>query len=265
MKKKKGKKTQRLKLGIAFGGGGAKGFAHIGVIRAFQEEKIKFDVVSGCSIGAIIGGLYASGATHDVLSELIKHLEITSIPKLFAYRILGGSFKKLICEITGGSFIEDLPVPFGAVAVDLYKGCEVRFTSGSLCDAMSASSAIPPFFKCVEVDGRTLVDGGYLNCVPCDLVKDMGADFVIGINLTNGRNDNAKIKKTLDRLFKNNAVPIANRMAKGYKYCDFMLEPDLRKYNALDFSHYNYIEEIGYLEAKRQMPILKQILKSKNI
>ncbi len=265
LKKKNGKKTRKTKLGFAFGSGGAKGLAHVGAIRAFEEENIKFDVVAGSSIGAVIGGLYALGATPDVMCAFIKHLGITSTKKLFLYKIKGGSFKKLLQNVTGGCDIEELKIPFGAIAVDVYGGYEVRLTSGNLATAMSASSAILPFFKCVKIGGQSLVDGGYLNAVPSDLARDLGAGVVLGLNLTVGRNSNAKIKKTLDKIFKNNNVPIVDRLVKGYNYCDFMLEPDLRGFSALDFSHLDQIEEIGYEHAKRNMPAIKQLLKSEGV
>lgn len=263
LKKLFGFKKGAKKLGLALGSGGAKGMALIGALRAFEEEGITFDVVSGCSIGSIVGGFYAMGTTASQMRKLVDESGICELQKLIAYKLRGLTTQKLLDQMMGGASIENLNLPYGAVAVDLVSGEEVWLTKGNLARACQASSAIPPFFKPTQIDGKMLVDGAFRNAVPADLAKKLGADVVIGINLCAERPNNYDIKASLDELYKDNGVPIGDRSRGGYDYCEVMLEPNLSGYTSVDYKRLDQIELVGYEQARAKMPEIKALLTKK--
>ncbi|MBQ7374117.1 MAG: patatin-like phospholipase family protein [Clostridia bacterium] len=254
--------NRKFKLGLALGSGGAKGMAHLGALKALEEEGFEFDFVAGTSIGSIVGALYAKGYSSDDMSALFKEV-IDGDPALVLAFTLGViSLTEVIDKFTGGAHFSDLKKPFRAVAVDADSGKEVVFKDGELSLALAASSAIPPF-KPVVHGGRILVDGAFLNYVPSDVVKDLGADFVLAVNLGKGRDLNDKIKADLDDIYPNNRVPYANRSEKCYKFADFVLEPDLSKYTSASFGSFEEMYEIGYQTVKKNVEKIRKTINAK--
>jgi NTE family protein len=177
----------KLKIGLALGSGSARGWAHIGVIRALEKEGITPDIVTGCSIGSLVGAAYASGHL-DILEKWVRELSFWDVVRLLDVKMLGGliegeslmsSFEDKIRNVN----IEELPLPFAAVATDLSSGREVWLQTGLLPDAVRASIALPGLFSPLKSDGRWLVDGGLTNPVPVSLCRAMGADLIIAVNL----------------------------------------------------------------------------------
>ena len=257
-----GKNKKDFKLGLALGSGGTQGIAHLGALKAFEEEGLVFDLVSGCSIGSIIGALYAKGYSYADMLCLLNESGLSSAEFPFSFVIGAINLTDLIDGFLGGAHFSDLKKPFKAVAVDADEGKEVVFTSGSLAVALSASSAIPPF-RPVRYGGKTLVDGAFLNYVPADLVKDMGADFVLSINLGKGKDTNQGIKRILDETYPSNKIPLAVRSKKCYAFSDFVLEPDLSSYGSASTRGYEERFEIGYATAKSAMKKIKELIKLK--
>lgn len=188
---KKREGAARKKIGLALGGGGAKGLAHIGVIKALEAAGVPIDYIAGTSMGALVGGCYA--ATKDVkfLEDLflnVRKEDVVSVSKMI--RNHDGMFfrNKPITELLESHFkdvaIEHCVIPFKAVATDVKNGDEVILEKGSLVDAVRASTALPIVFKPVEVRGKLLMDGGFVNPVPADVVRNMGADFVIAVDVS---------------------------------------------------------------------------------
>lgn len=179
------------KVGLALGGGGAKGLAHIGVIKALEAAGIKIDYIAGTSMGALVGGWYAATGDIESLEDFILHIKKTDIleVKEIVRRKDGTLFKgesvtdKLRKEL-GGIKIEDLQIPFAALATNAKNGDEVCLKSGDLVDAIRASAALPIVFAPVEIGGQLLMDGGLVNPVPADTVKDMGADYIIAVDVS---------------------------------------------------------------------------------
>ena len=176
-----------LKIGLALGSGSARGWAHIGVIRALEENGIKPDIVAGCSIGALVGAAYRGGNL-DTLEKWVRKLTFWDVVRLLDVRMMGGliegaslmaSFEDKLKDIN----IEELPAPFAAVATDLANGREVWLQEGPLPTAVRASIALPGLFSPVRMDDRWLVDGGLTNPVPVSLCRAMGADVIIAVNL----------------------------------------------------------------------------------
>jgi NTE family protein len=177
----------KTKIGLALGSGSARGWAHIGVIRALEEQGIKPDIITGCSIGSLVGAAYVGGHI-DTLEKWVSGLSFIDVVRLLDVRMSGGliegdnlmgSFHDKIAQLN----IEELPLPYAAVATDLNSGREVWLQQGSLRAAVRASIALPGLFSPVEMDERWLVDGGLTNPVPVSLCRAMGAEVIIAVNL----------------------------------------------------------------------------------
>ena len=173
------------RLGIALGSGSARGWAHIGVLRALEQAGIVPDVVSGASIGALVGAAYASHRL-DRLEAWVSQIDWWEIIRYMDLRLGGVEGERLMqafSERVEYALIENLPKPFGAVAADLHTGREVWFQDGSLLEAVRASIALPGLFSAVRHQGRWLVDGGLVNPLPVSLCRALGAERVIAVNL----------------------------------------------------------------------------------
>jgi len=179
------------KIGLALGGGSARGWSHIGVIRALSEADIKIDYIAGTSIGSVVGSVFAAGnikALEEVAVQLdwkqIAYLFDVVLPKsgLIDGKKVAGFVRNHLREIN----IEELPIPFCAVSTDLNTGDEVVIREGDIIEAVRASISIPGIFTPARNNGRILVDGGLVNPVPVNVVREMGADFVIAVDLSRG-------------------------------------------------------------------------------
>ena len=180
--------TVKPRLGLALGGGGALGWAHIGVIRALEDAGIEIDCVAGTSIGSIVGAAYLAGKIDD-LEKIARDIDWKRLLRLADVQLsgkglLGGKvIMKEFERVIGALDIEDLLHPFAAVAADLVSGDEVQLTSGSLTSAVRASFSIPGVFTPFVYQGRVLVDGGIINPLPITAVKALGADLVIAVDV----------------------------------------------------------------------------------
>ena len=210
--------TARPRIGVAFGGGSARGLAHIGVIRWLEEHRVPIDLVAGTSMGGLVGGSFATGLDAGPLTTLLTTLDWDALfgSSSFAYRNIrrkadgrafpshlefglkgglaaptalnnGQQVELLLTRISAPYHLidrfDDLPTPFSAVAVDLAHASQVVLNRGSLAQAMRATMSLPLVFPPVEIEGRVLVDGGAMNNVPVDVVRAMGADRVIAVNV----------------------------------------------------------------------------------
>jgi len=176
------------RIGLALGSGSARGLAHIGVLRALEEAGIRVTCVAGTSIGALIGAVYASGKLDALATELLafdwKRVAAFLDPVFPRSGLIDGQrVVSLVRSHVGVSNIEDLPVPFCAVATDIQTGVEAIIKTGDLIDAVRASISVPGILTPVRLDGRVLVDGGLVNPVPVNAARNMGADFVIAVDL----------------------------------------------------------------------------------
>ncbi|NVK56724.1 MAG: patatin-like phospholipase RssA [Alteromonadaceae bacterium] len=177
-----------MKIGIALGSGASRGWAHIGVIQALEKLGVKIDVVAGCSIGAYVGSAYASGRLNE-LKEWASSLTEWQTLSLMGIGIRRGGlasgqkvFDKLSSDFCASTF-EAMEKPFACVATDLYSGREVVFNTGDVGKSVQASCAIPALFSPIAYQDRWLVDGAVVNPVPVNLCRQLGADFVIAVNL----------------------------------------------------------------------------------
>ena len=176
------------RLGLALGGGSARGWAHIGVIRALEEAGLAPRVVAGCSIGAVVGACYAAGRL-DRLEAFARSLTRGRVVRLVDPRlpgsglIAGNRLRRRLLTDLGDSRIETLRIPFGCVATEFGTGAETAFTEGPLVEAVRASYAIPGLFPPVDIAGRFFMDGTLVNPVPVALARALGADVVVCVNL----------------------------------------------------------------------------------
>ena len=192
-----------VKIGIALGGGGARGFAHLGVLKALTRAGIECDVVSGTSIGALVGAVYAGGDLEG-LEKAANQIGLTDIPMLLSPTLSikgifsGKSALEMLSEYIDIELIEELPKKFAAVSVDLRSYEKVIFKKGNLPEAVRASFAIPVLFTPVLNDEQVLVDGGTREPVPVEVCREMGADFVIAVDLF-GNTPNIEATNEFDR------------------------------------------------------------------
>jgi len=182
---------RKPRIGLALGSGSARGWAHIGAIRALEERGIKPDIVCGTSIGALVGAAYASGEL-ERLEKWVTGLAWTTVLKLMDITWRGGLIRgnrlfTLFQTIYGERDISDLPVPYGAIATELHSGREIWLRAGKVLDAVRASCAMPGLFTPVIREGVILVDGGLVNPVPVSMCRALGADLVIAIDLSWGK------------------------------------------------------------------------------
>ena len=279
----------RPTVGVAFSGGGAKGCAHIGVLRVLEEMRIPVDYAAGTSMGSIIGGLYAAGFDPDELTAAItdvdwadalvdqpsrkdlifrrKDDDLRYIPDLELGLGRGGlryptglrSGQKLnyllqvfTARVRTVSDFDDLPTPFRAVATDIATGRPVVLGEGDLGRALRASMAIPTLFTPVEIDGRLLVDGGVTNNVPVDVVREMGADVVIAIDVGSPLEEHkAAGRSFLSILGQTMALLTRGNMAERLAMADLVLHPPVGTFGTLDFDRGREIIEAGEAEARR--------------
>ncbi|MCK4339352.1 MAG: patatin-like phospholipase family protein [Candidatus Cloacimonetes bacterium] len=185
---------KKKKVGLVLGCGGAKGLSHIGVIKFLEETDVKIDFITGSSIGAMIGGAYASGLSIKEIEDIALKTNLTSTAKLFSPGfgksglVTGINVQKFLTSILGEKKIENLQIPFTAVATDILTGQEILFNKGDLVEAIRASISIPIVFQPVILNNIVLVDGGLVNPVPIDVARKMGADYIIAVNILSSKN-----------------------------------------------------------------------------
>lgn len=208
------------KLGLALGGGGARGMAHIGVLHVLERFGIEVDVIAGTSMGGLVGALYAAGKPLDTMAQLVNHggpkemfqqlLDLTVSAQGF---FRGERVRKAFAQALGPDFTEfsHLKKPLGLVAADLRSGQEVVLTEGDLVEALRATCAVPGVFLPVDRDHLTLVDGGILNNVPADVARALGADVVLAVDVLPDFSHNNPGQEPLVRGLRQHRVPATIR------------------------------------------------------
>jgi len=188
----KSETKKRKKIGLALSGGGWKGIAHIGVLKVLEKNNIPIDFIAGTSAGSIVGGLYSYYGNVEQLQEFLLNFnykdlfKIITDPKLKTGIINGRKITNYINKKTDNVNIEDLKIPFAAVATDLITGNSYYFKEGNLAEAIRASISLPLLFQPKIKDGMVLVDGGVTENIPVNCVREMGADFIIASDVNSG-------------------------------------------------------------------------------
>lgn len=254
---------QRPKIGLALGSGGARGFAHLGAIKVLKDEGIPIDLIAGSSMGAMVGCFYGAGLDINRLYKLSKafkrkyYLDFT-IPRMGF--IAGAKVKELIRIFTHGKMLEQLDIPVRVVATDLMTGEKVIFDKGSIADAVRASISIPGIFVPEKLNGRLLVDGAVVDRVPVSVVKEMGADIVIAIDVSQVKT-NTEITSIYDVIMQ--SLDIMQMELVNYRAVDsdIMIRPSVEMYSSRAFTNIDDIILIGEQETRKQINSIKKIIK----
>ena len=255
------------KIGLALGGGGARGFALIGAIRAFEEENIKFDYISGTSIGSIVGAMLSYGLTSAQMQDIATKIKVKDIrtSKIPFMPSSTEALENILISIVGDINIEDLKTPFCAVAVDMVSGNEVDITSGRLCKALAGSCAVPTVFSAVEFEDKVLFDGGLQNTIPADVLRKLGCDAVVSIDINSTRGNGTTSKKYIDLLMASIGVMMKSNAIKGYLNSDIMIKPDLQRFSASKTDGMLEMIDEGYKATKAMMPQIKELFRRKKL
>ena len=249
------------KYGLALGSGGAKGIVHIGALQALYEEGFKFDYVTGTSIGSIIAGMYALNYSAREMMGVFEEMNFNKSSWLIGMKVKKTTLVDKLREVLGEKTFDDLVIPYKAVATDIDRGEEVIIDKGDLCLAMAASSAIPPAFNPVIIDGKRLIDGAFVNSIPADVCKKMGANYVLGIDLSGENPMNFSAIKVLNCFYKEHKIKKGSRSYNGYRFADVMVAPDLRKYKIFNMGNSKELFDIGYSLIKNNINFIKERLK----
>lgn len=292
--------NHRAQIGVAFSGGGARGIAHIGVIKAFEELKIPIDYIAGTSMGSIIGGLYASGLSTQALERAVVHeinwnlaLNLTDDRDMLSYRErqnqrrffqleLGWDKKGITASsgfigeqelfmvlkrLTRNIVIDDfskLPIPFKTVATDLNTAKPYLLEKGELALALRASMAVPFAFAPVQIDGRVLVDGGLVSNIPVEIVKQMGADIVIAVDITTPLelvNANSSFLTVAKQSM--NVSLIQNALVALAK-ADIVLQPAIKEFSVADFHRASELVTKGYQAVMEKKALFSKLALNNN-
>lgn len=255
------------KIGLALSGGGAKGFAHLGVFKLLEESGLKPDIISGTSAGSLMGVLFADGYSADEIKNMFIGREFSEfaqlqIPKsgLFNY----DRFQEFLKRHLRSKRIEDLPIPTVIVATDLDRGCSHEFRSGPIVEAVTASCCMPIVFSPVLINGVHYVDGGLFRNFPVSTIRDE-CEYVIGVNVSPLIPQRYKqtllhiAERTYHYVFKANAI-------EDRELCDILIEAkEVGLYKTFDLENINLISEIGYEAAVKAFQKVIQEKKHENL
>lgn len=303
--------TARPKIGLVLGGGGAKGAAEVGALKVIEEMGIPIDYIAGTSIGSIVGGLYAAGFRSDELDSLFCQQEwlslltgrredlsgeiiktVKGVTYIFGFPVIdrsnnsfgmlhGNKVEQMLDSMLATKNqveFDTLPIPFRCVAAELRTASEVVLSEGILPHAMRASMAIPGLFKPVEIGGRKLIDGGMMNNLPVDVVRDMGADIVIAIDLQQAEPNKRKQQNINDLGFGGISTfldllgigqlanwivnrPDVTKYLENRANADILIRPALPDYEASSFSKeaVRRMIKIGEQAAREQIQKLQEL------
>ena len=248
-------------IGLALGGGAARGFAHVGVIAVLEEAGLKPQLVVGTSAGSLVAALYASGKTSAQLQQTALGMEEVAItdwmlPIIGRGMFRGDALAKYVNELVAGRLIENMVVPLGIVATDLGTGRAVLFQKGDTGTAVRASSAVPAVFVPVKINGRDYVDGGLVSPVPVRFARQMGADVVIAVDISNPPEGNAP-DGTLQILLQTFAIMGKSINDFELKGADVVVRPAQAGLKSADFSSRQRAMDAGRAAMLAALPALK--------
>ncbi len=257
-------KNKKVKIGLALGGGGARGIAHIGVLKAFEENGIAFDYVAGTSAGSIVGAMYCFGKTPDEMLQIAHSLRVKDIrrSKFFMPSKTDG-IQELIKDNLGDVDISNAKIPFSAVAVDLITSREIAFTRGNLAKIVSGSCAVPGVFVPVEYEDMHLSDGGLQNNIPSDVPRHFGCDYVIAIDVNSTRGYGTSSLKVLDVLLATIRIMTKSNCIKGYLNADIVVAPSMKEYKSTKIDEVDAMFAEGYQAGIEAVPKILELISQK--
>lgn len=251
----------RPRVALVLGGGAARGFAHVGVIRVLEQEKIPVDLIVGTSVGSLIGALYAHEQNSFELEwtafELTRD-DVLDYALLSATMgpIKGERLEAFVTKKIPVANIENLKVPFAAVATDLNRGNRVVLTRGPIARAVRASCAIPGVFQPVEHQGRLLVDGGTVDNLPSSVAREMGADIVIAVDVSQ-RVTNYNITNLVDVTLQAVEIMFSENVERGRREADVLILPAVSGVAMMDFSQKKRLMQAGMEATQAAVPAIR--------
>lgn len=282
------------KIGLVLSGGGAKGLAHVGVLKVIEEAGVKIDYIGGTSMGAIVGALYASGYTANQLDSIFRATDFTTLiqdnsprsaksfyekedSERYAITLPFDGFKvsvppaysggqniynelvRILYHVRDVKDFSKLPIPFVCMATNIETGKEVVLDSGYLPEAIMASGTLPSLFAPAIIDGKVLIDGGVVNNYPIEKVRAMGADFIIGVDVQHGLSDRESLLSATEILLQINNYQTAANMIEKSASTDIYIKPDIENYSVINFNKIDKIMKTGELAAIEKFNQLQQL------
>jgi len=292
-----GQENMRPKVGLVFSGGGAKGLAHIGVLKVIDSLGIQVDYIAGTSMGAVIGGLYASGYTANQLDSIFSKIDVDAMlqdytpresksfyekrnDEIYALTLPFNNFKlglptglskglynfnlmsKLTQHVSDVRDFDKLPIPFLCIATDVETGEQIVLDEGILAQAIIASGALPTLYSPVEINGRLSIDGGVVNNYPVEELKNRGIDFIIGIDVQDGLKNRKQLNEVTAVLTQINNFSMIEKMERKRNLTNIYIKPDIKGYSVVSFDKGNEIINKGYEKASE---FIKELLPLKNV
>jgi NTE family protein len=289
-----GAERPRPTVGLVLSGGGARGFAHVGVLKVLEENRIPVDYIGGASIGGLIGALYAMGKTPAEIEALIADLDwnklFTSSTSFdnFSFRRkedrrnipgpiplrgppndlklptafnsgheIGLLFDRVTLPYAGVTDFSQLPIPFRTVGTNMSDGTSEELKSGSLSRSLRATMSIPGVFAPIEIDGKILADGGLVNNIPTNVVKSMGAAILIVVNIETQPASRESLESLIGVLAQTINISTAENSRRSLREADLIIAPDLKDFGSTDFTDSEEIIQLGYEGAKQKEALLR--------
>lgn len=256
------------RIGLALGGGAARGFAHIGVIQVLEEAGIQPSLVVGTSAGSLVAALYANGKSGAELQHIAETMEEATfadwtLPIFSRGMLRGAALARYVSAQVDGRPIESMALPLGIVATDLNSGLGVLFRRGDTATAVRASSAVPALFQPVKISGREYVDGGLVSPVPVRYAQQMGADLIIAVDISNAPEGNPA-SDTLQILMQTFAIMGKSINDFELKNADVVVRPALLGVGSADFSARRRSIVAGRVAMQAMLPRLKSVMEMKS-
>ena len=284
-------------VALVLGGGGARGMAHIGILKVLEEARIPIDLIVGTSAGSLVGAMYATSQNIPAIirrfeeflqSKIYNH---TGMPKFLqkkdaenffgqvatyleerivinlAYSRTGLLERRRLREavdfLVEPVNIRETQIPYAAVAVDLISGKELVFTEGSLQTAVEASSSLPGFLPPLQQDSRALVDGAVLHSVPVIPAKKLGADFIIAVNVSQSLEEEPELDNVIDILFRSSSITSHRYSRLQLREADLIIRPDVGSIHWSKFSMFHELVEKGEDVGRKALPVIREKLRNK--
>ena len=292
-----GQENARPKIGLVLSGGGAKGLAHIGVLKVIDSLGIQVDYIAGTSMGAVVGGLYASGYTGNQLDSIFSKIDVDALlqdytpresksfyekrnDEIYALTLPFNNFKlglpsglskglynfnlmsRLTQHVSDVRDFDKLPIPFLCIATDVETGEQIVLDEGILAQAIIASGALPTLYNPVEINGRLLIDGGVVNNYPIEELKNRGIDFIIGIDVQDGLKNREQLKDVTAVLSQINNFSMIEKMEGKRSLTNIYIQPDIKGYSVVSFDKGQEIIKKGNEKAKEY---IKELLPLRNV
>lgn len=292
-----GQENARPKIGLVLSGGGAKGLAHIGVLKVIDSLGIQVDYIAGTSMGAVVGGLYASGYTGNQLDSIFSKIDVDALlqdytpresksfyekrnDEIYALTLPFNNFKlglpsglskglynfnlmsRLTQHVSDVRDFDKLPIPFLCIATDVETGEQIVLDEGILAQAIIASGALPTLYNPIEINGRLLIDGGVVNNYPIEELKNRGVDFIIGIDVQDGLKNREQLKDVTAVLSQINNFSMIEKMEGKRSLTNIYIQPDIKGYSVVSFDKGQEIIKKGNEKAKEY---IKELLPLRNV